>query len=85
MIKIIINNGSFIVYIHTNIVNGKRYVGITSHKPEERWRRGKGYKHCVLFYKAILKYGWDMFEHEIFAAHLTKEEAENMEVILIKE
>ena len=83
--EVIIENGNYSVYIHTNKTNGKRYVGITCQKPEERWRRGKGYKHCPVFYKAILKYGWDSFEHDVFASHLTKEEAENMERVLIKE
>lgn len=81
--KMIIENGNFTVYLHINKTNGKIYVGITSQPVEERWREGKGYKHCVLFNRAIQKYGWDGFEHEIFASKLTKEEAENMEKILI--
>lgn len=70
--------------MHINKINGKIYVGITKQKAEERWRNGKGYKHCILFYRAIQKYGWDGFEHIIFASHLTKEEAMNMEKILIQ-
>lgn len=71
------------MYIHINKSNGKQYVGITKQNPESRWRNGKGYKHCVAFYRAIQKYGWDGFEHVIFADKLTKSEAENMEQILI--
>ena len=82
--EVIIENGNYSVYIHTNKTNGKRYVGITSQNPEHRWRHGDGYKGCPVFYKAIIKYGWDCFEHEVFASHLTREEAENMERLLIK-
>lgn len=59
----IIKNGNYTVYVHVNKINGKMYVGITSQTVEQRWRQGKGYKHCVFFYRAIEKYGWDGFEH----------------------
>lgn len=59
------------------------YIGITGKKPEERWSvKGNGYQGQV-FYKAIKKYGWDNFDHEIIASGLTKEEAENFEILLI--
>ena len=85
MVLIIIENGNYTVYIHTNKVNGKRYIGITRQTVQERWRDGKGYKSCTLFNRAIKKYGWDGFDHKIFAANLTEEEAQNIEKILIKE
>lgn len=72
------------VYIHTNKINGKKYIGITSRKPNVRWGKdGKGYKEGKFRY-AIQKYGWNNFEHEIVASNLTKEEADNMEVELIE-
>lgn len=37
--------------------NGKRYVGITSLKPEYRWNEGKGYKHNHHLYNAIKNMG----------------------------
>ena len=79
----VIENGCWSVYIHTNRLNGKRYVGITSKIPEKRWQNGFGY-YGQPFYKAIKKYGWENFDHEIIASHLTKEEAENFEKILIQ-
>lgn len=80
-----IYNGTCCVYMHTNKINGKKYVGQTKMKPEERWKNGKGYKTCVLFYRAIQKYGWENFEHEVIASNLTKEEADNFEKLLIEQ
>jgi hypothetical protein len=64
--------------------NGKRYVGITSKKPQYRWNNGNGYKSNKHFYNAILKYGWDNIEHIIVADKLTKECACAMEQELIE-
>lgn len=72
----------YVVYIHT-APNGKRYVGITSQNIRRRWRNGAGYKNNEYFTRAILKYGWDNFTHEIVAQGLTQEEAEKKEVELI--
>lgn len=60
------------------------YIGITSKDPEERWKNGLGYD-SQPFFNAIKKYGWNEFEHEIIAEHLTKNEACDMEKTLIKE
>ena len=73
----------YCVYVHTNKANGKRYVGITSMEPEKRWAKGSGYRSNVLFYRAIQKYGWDGFDHNILAYGLTKQEACEMEVAMI--
>ena len=74
----------FCVYCHTNKKNGKKYVGITSQKPEQRWNNGKGYIANDDFYKDIQKYGWSGFEHEIVADNLTQKQATQMEADLIK-
>lgn len=71
------------VYIHVNKTNGKVYIGKTDRKPEARWDNGKGYKACPLFYRAILKYGWDGFEHTILLEDLTKEQASEFERMYI--
>lgn len=73
---------SWTVYAHI-APNGKMYVGITSRKPEYRWRDGYGYTKSSHLWSAIQKYGWDNFQHEIIASGLTKEEAGNMERLLI--
>lgn len=75
---------NYILYIHTNNINQKKYVGITSQNPLKRWKRGEGYKNNSHFYKAIKKYGWDNFTHEIVYDGLSQIEAENLEKEMIK-
>lgn len=71
------------VYIHTS-PSGKKYIGITSTDVNKRWKNGQGYFRNEYFTKAINKYGWDNFTHEIFAEGLSKEDAEAIEQSLIK-
>ena len=75
----------FVVYEHKNKLDGKRYIGITCQKVNRRWRKGKSYEHNPHFYNAIQKYGWDNFEHNVLFNNLTKEEAEQKEIELIKQ
>lgn len=70
---------SYIIYIHRNKINGKVYIGQTSQNVNQRWRNGKGYVNNTLFYRAIKKYGWDNFEHDIIFTGLDKEQADKLE------
>lgn len=74
---------SFSVYCHTNKINGKRYVGITSQSVHARWQNGKHYSRHAHFYADITKYGWDNFDHKIICSGLSKEDAEKIERELI--
>lgn len=74
----------FIVYEHVNLFNNKRYIGITSQIPEVRWQRGSGYRENTIFFRAIKKYGWDNFEHNILYEGLSNREALEIESTLIK-
>lgn len=61
------------VYKHT-APNGKVYIGITCHQDNIIRRfgqNGEGYKTQRKFYRAIQKYGWDNFKHEILEKDLT--------------
>jgi len=65
--------------------NDMVYIGITNRSPYDRWgKNGTHYKYNEHFSRAIVKYGWDNFLHEILFDGLTKKEAENLEVELIK-
>ena len=78
---------NYIVYIHRNKINDKRYIGITKRTTVEslgsnrqRYKRSNPY-----FYNAIEKYGWENFEHIIYAEGLSKDDACDIEIKLIKE
>lgn len=73
----------YCIYKHT-APNGKIYIGQTCQKPENRWKNGKGYSNNEYFSRAIQKYGWDNFKHEVLFCELEKEEADLLEIELIE-
>ena len=69
------SQNNYIVYKHTSPSN-KVYIGITCRSIELRaGTNGRGYRKNEYFYRAIQKYGWDKFKHEILIEHLTKLQA----------
>lgn len=76
---------NYVVYVHINKFNGKKYVGLTKHgeDPNKRWRNGTHYE-GTYFGRAINKYGWDNFEHIILENNLTLEQANQKEKYYIK-
>lgn len=79
-------DNNYIVYKHSNLINGKNYIGITCHgeNPNLRWRNGYGYKDNDIFFSDIIKYGWDNFSHEIIQKNLTQTEAIQFEQYYIQ-
>ena len=75
---------TFCVYMHTNKINGKKYIGITSQRPQKRFLNGKGYQTQVLG-KAVKKYGWENFETQILFDGISEAEAKQKEIELIAE
>lgn len=63
------------VYITTNIVNGKQYLGVKESSVFVSAYKGSG----KILWKAINKYGWDSFKTEVYSWHKTKEELYNEE------
>lgn len=82
---VIIEN-NYCVYIHINKINNKKYVGITKTSVTKRWgKNGSEYirDKSSIFGRAIVKYGWENFDHEIFSTNISKKRACDLEVILI--
>lgn len=77
---------TFIVYEHINRINGKRYIGITHYtdNPNRRWNNGRGYFRNKHFADAIKKYGWENFDHIILASDLNKQDACDIERMMIQ-
>lgn len=69
--------------MHTS-PSGKAYIGQTNHY-KRRCNTHQKITGCTLFFRAIKKYGWDNFTHEILKENLTLEQANYWEEKLIKE
>jgi hypothetical protein len=80
------NDTTYFIYEHINLINGKRYIGLTKQNPpSKRWENGRGYIKNTVFFNDILFYGWKTgFEHNILYEGLTQEEAFNKEIELIE-
>ena len=79
-------NGVFdvVVYLVTNKINGKQYVGQTVRPVEERWKDHCRVKDENYFHRAIRKYGADNFSVEVIDTATTPEELDEKEVYWIK-
>lgn len=80
---------SYSVYCHENKINGKKYFGITSRIPKNRFgKNGNGYRPRnekeTKFWLAINKYGWDGFYHVVLIKNIDKTKAREIEKYLIK-
>lgn len=76
--------GEYVVYVHQNKVNGKRYIGITNNTSKRWYGKGKKYANCPRFYSAIKKYGWDNFYHVVIVSGLSLEEANVLEQFYVQ-
>jgi len=74
----------YAIYIITNTVNAKQYVGITNDL-DRRWRRHRNAKDDQLLHRAILKHGLDAFVFTHFADAFDADAAKSIERMLIAE
>lgn len=76
---------TYCIYCLINRINGKKYVGMTSQRLNNRWRRGKGYRGCEAIEQAFKEYGWENFEHIVLEEGLSFETACEEEKRFVKE
>lgn len=78
-----------IIYLATNKINGKRYIGATRHSIAHRrmghWRDANGRNFCRKFGAALKKYGLENFDWEVLKTCESKEEMISDEIRLIAE
>lgn len=76
-----------IIYVATNSVNGKQYVGQTTVSLEKRWKGhqpGNGDPgHCRALGSAILKYGARVFTLEIVDSGTNKQDLDDKETLWV--
>lgn len=75
-----------VIYLITNTVNGKVYVGKTQKNPHRRWRshcKEAEYKSGYLLHRAIRKYGSASFTLQILAHTNTAKQLNDMEKVWI--
>jgi len=78
------NKNNYKVYKHTNLINGKIYIGETCEAFVTRCgHNGWGYHLQPKFYNDIIKYGWNNFNHEIIKDNLSHDDAIALEKKLI--
>lgn len=77
-----------IIYLVTNLIDNKKYVGQTSQSLITRWKRHQypfNHRGHSYLYNAICKHGVDNFSVEALAVVHTKEDMDFYERFLIKE
>lgn len=74
----------FIIYIITNEVNGKKYVGKTTASLAKRWTQHKSVSGCKAVSAAIVKYGEESFSIEEIDAACSEKELNKREISWIK-
>ena len=68
-----------LIYLVTNTINGKRYVGQTNQRLSSRWWSHVNRANCRALYSAIHKYGEKNFSVEVLCEVPTKELANEFE------
>jgi len=73
------------IYLITNLITKKVYVGLTTREPEIRWQQHEysGRNPKYHFHHSIKKHGWENFKPEILAENVPIEELNDLEIYYI--
>lgn len=73
------------IYLITNLITKKVYVGLTTREPEIRWQQHEysGRNPKYHFHHSIKKHGWENFKPEILAENIPIEELGDLEMYYI--
>lgn len=77
------NARTYKIYKHTSPDN-KVYIGMTGQSLKKRWNNGNNYRNNKYFYRAIKKYWWDNFKHDILEKNLDYNNACEKEIYYIQ-
>lgn len=69
---------NYCIYKHTS-PSGKSYIGQTKDLDKREMLHKSEHSNCTFFHRAIIKYGWDNFKHEIIENNLTLDQANEKE------
>lgn len=76
-----------VIYVATNTITGKQYVGLTTVGVDKRWSNHVTYSRSpkTYFHKAIAKYGPSAFQVKEYASAINKEFLSNLEKDVIQQ
>ena len=83
--KIIRTTNKPCIYLITNIINGKQYVGQTTRLKERIWEHESDLRSQSVLHQAIQKYGKDNFTIDILEETDNRDDLDNLEIKWIKE
>ena len=69
-----------VIYIYTNLINGKIYIGQTLYPNKRFSAHKKCCKDGTIFHSAVIKYGFENFKYEILHSfnYINKEETKDL-------
>jgi len=81
----------YLIYKHTNTINGKSYIGLTKETMQRRWIKHKACSrfkdrnsYNLHFMRAIRKYPYSVWTHKILESGISKEEVSDKEIYYIE-